>query len=73
MDDRFDLVVAVSQSGKSASTIDAIAKLKPNVCKTVALTSDVTSPITEVVDEVLDLKWGLKQLVLLQKAIRQHF
>ena len=73
VDDRFDLVVAVSQSGKSASTIDAIAKLKPNVCKTVALTSDVTSPITEVVDEVLDLKWGLKQLVLSQRLYDNTF
>ena len=73
MDDRFDLVVAVSQSGKSASTIDAIAKLKPNVCKTVALTSDVTSPITEVVDEVLDLKMGLETVGFVTKAIRQHF
>ena len=69
VDDRFDLVVAVSQSGKSASTIDAIAKIKNQTSvKTVALTSDVTSPITEVVDEVLDLKMGLETVGFVTKG-----
>ena len=43
VDDRFDLVVAVSQSGKVLQQLMPLQKLKPNVCKTVALTSDVTS------------------------------
>ena len=69
VDDRFDLVVAVSQSGKSTSTIDAIAKIKNQTSvKTVALTSDVTSPITEVVDEVLDLKMGLETVGFVTKG-----
>ncbi|MGH2208209.1 SIS domain-containing protein, partial [Enterococcus faecalis] len=43
VDDRLDLVVAVSQSGKSVSTIDAIAKIKNQTSvKSVALTRDVT-------------------------------
>ena len=45
-----------------------LQKLKPNVCKTVALTSDVTSPITEVVDEVLDLKIGLETVGFVTKG-----
>lgn len=66
--DGIDAVLAVSQSGKSASTIDAIAKLKKEGLFTLALTSDVTSPIAEAVDEVLDLEMGIEKVGFVTKG-----
>lgn len=63
-----DAVLAVSQSGKSASTIDAIAKLKKEGLFTLALTSDVSSPIAAVVDEVIDLEMGIEKVGFVTKG-----
>lgn len=63
-----DAVLAVSQSGKSASTIDAVAKLKKEGLFTLALTSDVTSPIATVVDEVIDLEMGIEKVGFVTKG-----
>lgn len=63
-----DAVLAVSQSGKSASTIDAIAKLKKEGLFTLALTSDITSPIAGAVDEVIDLEMGIEKVGFVTKG-----
>lgn len=63
VDPKVDLVIAVSQSGKSTSTIQAVEKItKAQNIKTIAMTSDVTSPITKVVDIVFDLNMGIEKV-----------
>lgn len=69
VDSKVDLVIAVSQSGKSTSTIKAVEKLtlSTNV-KTIAITSDITSPITKVVDTVFDLNMGIEKVGFVTKG-----
>lgn len=69
IDPSIDLIIAVSQSGKSTSTIRAVEKLtQTRTIKTIALTSDVKSPITKVVDEVLDLNMGIETVGFVTKG-----
>lgn len=69
VDSDIDLIIAVSQSGKSASTIQAVEKLtQTRSIKTIALTSDVKSPITKVVDEVLELNMGIETVGFVTKG-----
>ncbi|WP_207695511.1 glucoselysine-6-phosphate deglycase [Enterococcus sp. DIV0212c] len=69
VDPSIDLIIAVSQSGKSASTIQAVEKLtQTRSIKTIAVTSDVKSPITKVVDEVLDLNMGIETVGFVTKG-----
>ncbi|ALS01406.1 glucosamine-fructose-6-phosphate aminotransferase [Enterococcus silesiacus] len=69
IDPKIDLIIAVSQSGKSTSTIQAVEKLtQTRAIKTIALTSDVKSPITKVVDEVLDLNMGIETVGFVTKG-----
>lgn len=69
VDPKVDLVVAVSQSGKSASTIQAIEKIAKNQkIKTAALTSNHTSPITKVVDTAFDLNMGEEKVGFVTKG-----
>lgn len=63
-----DAVVAVSQSGKSASTIDAIAKIKDQNLFHIALTSDLNSPISKVVDQTIDLQMGIEKVGFVTKG-----
>ena len=63
-----DTVIAVSQSGKSASTIDAIEKVKKQGIYTIALTSDKYSPICLKVDEVIDLEMGIETVGFVTKG-----
>ncbi|KAF1299443.1 glucosamine-fructose-6-phosphate aminotransferase [Enterococcus sp. JM4C] len=63
-----DTVIAVSQSGKSASTIDAIGKLKEQGIYTMALTSDLSSPICQKVNEVIDLEMGIETVGFVTKG-----
>lgn len=66
---QIDLVIAVSQSGKSTSTIQAVEKIKiaQNI-RTIAMTSDITSPITKVVDAVFDLNMGIEKVGFVTKG-----
>ncbi|EOH98409.1 phosphosugar-binding protein [Enterococcus moraviensis ATCC BAA-383] len=69
VDSKIDLIIAVSQSGKSASTIQAVEKMRQTKdIKTIALTSDMKSPITKVVDEVLDLNMGIETVGFVTKG-----
>lgn len=69
IDPNIDLIIAVSQSGKSTSTIQAVEKLTQTISiKTIALTSDAKSPITKVVDEVVELNMGIETVGFVTKG-----
>lgn len=69
VDPSVDLVLAVSQSGKSTSTKEAVEKItKAYNIKTIALTSDVTSPISKVVDSVFDINMGIETVGFVTKG-----
>lgn len=68
LSDSIDTVLAVSQSGKSASTIDAVQQLKTQNKRILVLTSDVTSPISQVADEVIDLDMGIETVGFVTKG-----
>ena len=55
VDPHTDLVVAISQSGKSASTLAAMRKVQ-------ALTSDPQSPIARACDGILDINTGIESV-----------
>ncbi|WP_086350977.1 SIS domain-containing protein [Candidatus Enterococcus clewellii] len=64
-----DTVIAVSQSGKSASTIDAIKIInQEQKVRTLALTAVVDSPITAYVDEVIPLNMGIETVGFVTKG-----
>ncbi|MGM0125544.1 glucoselysine-6-phosphate deglycase [Enterococcus sp. AZ194] len=63
-----DTVIAVSQSGKSASTIDALDQLKSQTIHTIALTSNLASPLCSKVDEVIDLEMGVETVGFVTKG-----
>jgi glucoselysine-6-phosphate deglycase len=63
-----DGVIAVSQSGKSASTIDALRNLQKRVRVQIVLTSDATSPIAQLSDYVIDLGMGIEQVGFVTKG-----
>ncbi|KAF1301037.1 SIS domain-containing protein [Candidatus Enterococcus willemsii] len=60
-------ILAVSQSGKSASTIDAMQHTKKDLVR-LALTSNLDSPIAEGVDEVIDLGIGIETVGFVTKG-----
>lgn len=69
VDPKFDLVIAVSQSGKSTSTIYAIEKIaKSQKIKTIALTSNSESPITKVVNTTFNLNMGIEKVGFVTKG-----
>ncbi len=51
-----DTVIAVSQSGESASTVTAIKAIPTESIQTIAITSDQNSPIASETDQVIDLR-----------------
>ncbi len=63
-----DTVIAVSQSGKSTSTVDALAGLKETNIQTIALTSDLESPIVEAAEQVIDLGIGIEKVGFVTKG-----
>lgn len=63
-----DLVLAVSQSGKSASTIEAVRKMKKQAISTIALTSDPTSPLALETDQIIDLGIGIETVGFVTKG-----
>ena len=60
--DPTDLVVAISQSGKSASTLEAMRKVQALSLPVFALTSDPQSPIARACDGVLDINTGIESV-----------
>lgn len=59
-DHSIDLAIAISQSGKSASTIAAQRKIQTAKIPVFSLTSDPQSPITESSDGVLNINTGIE-------------
>ncbi|MBO1089217.1 SIS domain-containing protein [Enterococcus hirae] len=68
LSEEVDTVIAVSQSGKSASTVDAIRKIRSSKRRTIALTGDDQSPITKEVDQVIDLNMGVEKVGFVTKG-----
>ena len=68
LSEEVDTVIAVSQSGKSASTVDAIQKIRSSKRRTIALTGDDQSPITKEVDQVIDLNMGVEKVGFVTKG-----
>ena len=62
IDPHADLVVAISQSGKSASTLEAMRKVQASGKSVFALTSDPQSPIGCASDGVLDINTGIESV-----------
>lgn len=64
-----DLILAVSQSGHSYSTIEALKKVKKEgQLPTVALTSRLDSPITEYADTIVDIGCGIEKVGFVTKG-----
>lgn len=64
-----DLVLAVSQSGHSYSTIEALKKVHTDSeIPTIALTSRLDSPITEYADSVIDIGCGIEKVGFVTKG-----
>ena len=63
-----ETVLAVSQSGKSASTIDAVAHLSEQGLYTIGLSSDLESPLVQKVNERIDLGTGIETVGFVTKG-----
>ncbi|WP_291291391.1 SIS domain-containing protein [Enterococcus sp.] len=61
-------VLAVSQSGKSASTIDAVTSLAERGLYTMGLSSDPKSPLAQKVNEMIDLGTGIETVGFVTKG-----
>lgn len=62
IDPHTDMVLVVSQSGKSASTLAAMEKVQAAGLPVFALTSDPDSPIGRRCDQVLDIHTGIEKV-----------
>ncbi|MEB5749191.1 SIS domain-containing protein [Leclercia adecarboxylata] len=62
IDPHTDMVLVVSQSGKSASTLAAMEKVQAAGLPVFALTSDPDSPIGRRCDRVLDIHTGIEKV-----------
>ena len=62
IDPHTDMVLVVSQSGKSASTLAAMEKVQAAGLPVFALTSDPDSPIGRLCDHVLDIHTGIEKV-----------
>lgn len=58
LDRETDLIIAISQSGKSTSTINVLAEPQLKNIPSIAMTSYLTSPLVEKADYLLDLNVG---------------
>lgn len=63
-----ETVLAVSQSGKSASTIDAVAQLSKQDIYTIGLSSDPESRLAQKVNESIDLGTGIETVGFVTKG-----
>lgn len=63
-----DAVLAVSQSGKSVSTIDAMAHIKEKGKLTIALTGNLESPLSDMVDYLVDIDMGIETVGFVTKG-----
>ncbi len=70
IDPHADLVVAISQSGKSASTLEAMRKVQASGKSVFALTSDPQSPIGCASDGVLDINTGIESVGFVTRGER---
>lgn len=61
-DPQADLVIAISQSGRSASTLEAMRKVQSQGIPVFALTADRHSPIGQACDYPLDILTGIEQV-----------
>lgn len=68
LSDSIDAVLAVSQSGKSSSTIDAMKQIKEKNIFTLALTSDSKSPISQAVEYVIAIDIGIEKVGFVTKG-----
>lgn len=62
LDPQADMVIAISQSGKSASTLDAMRKVQAQGIPVFALTSDRQSPVGLACDYPLDILTGIEKV-----------
>lgn len=62
IDPHTDMVLVVSQGGKSASTLAAMEKVQASGLPVFALTSDPDSPIGRRCDRVLDIHTGIEKV-----------
>lgn len=63
-----DTVIAVSQSGKSASTIYALEALEHSELYTIALTSNLDSSLAQKADRMIDLNIGVETVGFVTKG-----
>jgi len=64
-----ELVLAISQSGHSFSTIEAIKKVqKEGRVPAIALTANVDSPITKHADQVVEIQCGVEKVGFVTKG-----
>jgi len=69
VNDYTDFVLAVSQSGKSHSTIEALKKIQSSSeIPTAVLTSRLNSPITDYADMVIDIGCGIEKVGFVTKG-----
>lgn len=63
-----DLVIAISQSGKSTSTINVLKEIKKQQVKSFALTSNLVSPLVRDTNYTLDLNIGIEKVGYVTKG-----
>lgn len=69
LDPQVDLVIAVSQGGRSASTIQALEKIQNIDCvQILVLTNEKESPITKIADKVILLNCGEEKVGFVTKG-----
>lgn len=69
IDDNLDLVIAITQSGKSSSTIEALKYVRENSrIKSLVITSDSNSPVTKYSDLILNLNFGIEKVGFVTKG-----
>lgn len=61
-DPEIDLVVALSQSGKSSATIEALAQIEKKGVATLGITADLNSPFGKMATPMLDLGIGIETM-----------
>lgn len=69
IDNSLDLVITITQSGKSSSTIEALKYIKENsTIQTLTITSDIKSPVIKYSDLILDLNLGIEKVGFVTKG-----
>lgn len=68
LDPQTDIVIAISQSGKSTSTIDALDKIRSSDIPIFVLTADIQSTICQKADYILDINCGKENVGFVTKG-----